>query len=284
MKKIYKSILASFVLGVLCFSELAAESIPKLGSSGKLEGTIAVVTMFLDDTRSSWNFNKKKDVEMYDYVYYDMQVACDWITKSCKDYGRKVNFIWDWDKHPELCFSGEKIYINATNENEDIHSEVQYLIRNYIDSEKIKKSLGANGIIYVACFNTSARNSVTSMTDAWSREYPINEEICYMFMRCDKDVEVPAMFAHEMLHTFGAPDLYTPGMFGITQEFVNYIESSKSNDIMGFRTGLIPNTDTLDYDNVPNVLGELTAYYVGLTNSSKTVQKWGFKPSDYATK
>ena len=44
MKKIYKYILASFVLGVLCFSELAAESIPKLGSSGKLEGTIAVVT------------------------------------------------------------------------------------------------------------------------------------------------------------------------------------------------------------------------------------------------
>ena len=53
---------------------------------------------------------------------------------------------------------------------------------------------------------------------------------------------------------------------------------------MGFRTGLISNTDTLDYDNVPNVLGELTAYYVGLTNSSKTVQKWGFKPSDYVSK
>ncbi|MCR4953949.1 MAG: hypothetical protein K6A43_07725 [Treponema sp.] len=269
---------------MLSLSSLAAENIPRFGSSGKLEGNIAVVTMFLDDTRTSWNFKKKQDLEMYDYAYYDVQVACDWITKSCKEYGRKVNFIWDWDKYNELYFSGAKIRIDATNESEDIYSEVQPIIKKYIDSEKIKKSLGANGIIYLACFNTHYSNTVTSMTDPWSRDYPINEEICYMFMRCDNDVEVPAMFAHEMLHTFGAPDLYTPGMYDITQKFIDYLESSKNNDIMGYRAGLLPNTDSYDYDNVPNALTEITAYYIGLTNSSKTVQQWGFKPSDYVSK
>lgn len=284
MKKIYKNILIFFVFGMLCLSGLFAESIPKLGSSGKLEGNIAVVTMFIDDARTSWNFDKKKDLEIYDYAYYDLEIACDWITKVCKDYGRKVNFIWDWDKNPELCYSGAKIYIDATNEDEDIYSEIQYIIRNYIDSDKIKKSLGANGIIYLACFNTSSKNRITSMTDAWERERPLNEEICYMFMQCEKYIEGPGQFAHEMLHTFGAADLYAPGMYGITQDFVDYMESSRNNDIMGFWCGTDPNTYSYVYDKVPNTLTDITAYYIGLTNSSKTVQKWGFKPSDYVSK
>ena len=69
MKKIYIIVLASFVLGMLSLSSLAAENIPRFGSSGKLEGNIAVVTMFLDDARTSWNFKKKQDLEMYDYAY-----------------------------------------------------------------------------------------------------------------------------------------------------------------------------------------------------------------------
>lgn len=302
MRKSGKTICTSLVLCVLCIAGLAAagrqklqnpgssrgsssrEKIPVLGSSGKLEGTIAIVTIFMNDSRTSWNFDRQEDYDMYSYAYYDVQIACEWLTKACKDYGRKVKFVWDWGKHEELCSYGS-ISLSATKEieNETYRAdyEVQTFIRNNIDSERIKKSLGANGIIYLVCFNTPYSNKVSCCTCMWEKAYPRNEEFCYMFMGFENTVVEPAHFAHEILHTFGAPDLYYAGMYGITQEYVDYAESTRNYDIMGSYCGEDKATGQYVYDKVPNTLTDITAYYVGLTNSSKTVRTWGFEPSDY---
>ena len=93
-------------------------------------------------------------------------------------------------------------------------------------------------------------------------------------------INAPATFAHEMLHTFGAPDLYYAGKRGITQEYVSYAKSAGTNDIMRVTWDL--NTNYYVYDSVKNEITDITAYYLGLTDYSSTVQEWGLGQSDYA--
>ena len=37
------------------------------------------------------------------------------------------------------------------------------------------------------------------------------------------------------------------------------------------------------YDSVKNEITDITAYYVGLTDYSETVQEWGFEPSQHVS-
>ena len=56
--------------------------------------------------------------------------------------------------------------------------------------------------------NSPGDNDQPSCTRDFYAGMPYPYEICYIQMRNRRDVSVPAIFAHEMLHTFGAPDLY----------------------------------------------------------------------------
>ena len=250
------------------------------GSSGSLDGTVAVVTILVDDAVNVWDIeNSQKDQQTFDTVYNDVKIGCEWITKACAEYGRDVSFVWDWDQHEELIYD-VSVNGDASKDDNGIYDEIQSFIRADIDSEGIKKSLGANGIIYLACVNTPPSNTNTSMTRMWEYYNPIYEEVCLMRMYCDGELEPPSCFAHEMLHTFGAADLYEEGMYGITSEYVEYAESINLNDIM--RTNDDPKTESYVYDRIPNKITDITAYYIGLTDHSETVDEWGFEPSQYA--
>ena len=253
-------------------------SISKFGSSGRLEGTIAVVTILVNGTNGSWDFEKQQDIDTYGYLYNGLKIGSQWISKVCRNYGRKVSFVWDWEQHEELLYS-TSVSASVAVDEEAPYTELCSFIRKNIDSEGVKKSLGANGIIYLACMNTPSSNKVTSYTYMWEREYPRQEEICLMLMNCEGEIEAPSHFAHEMLHTFGAPDLYSEGMYGITQEYVDYVTAERTNDIMYNNSD--PNTGEYVYDRVPNEMTDITAYYLGLTDYSETVQQWGFAASDY---
>ena len=98
-------------------------------------------------------------------------------------------------------------------------------------------------------------------------------------MRCDGQLEPPSCIIHEMLHTFGASDLYSEGMYGITQKYVDYAEAARLNDIM--RMNVDPRSGAYVYDRMHNPITDITAYYIGLTDYSETVSEWGFEASDY---
>ena len=127
-------------------------------------------------------------------------------------------------------------------------------------------------------FNTPETNTITSNT-VFCYESEFTYEICFMFMNCEGHLECPSHFAHEMLHTFGVPDLYTAADYGITQEYVDYAANSGLNDIM--RINQDPQTGELLYDSIPNEVTDITAYYAGLTDYSETVNEWGFAPSQH---
>ena len=83
----------------------------------------------------------------------------------------------------------------------------------------------------------------------------------------------PATFAHEMLHCFGAYDLYETNQYSpIPQKYVDYLMSHKPNDLMNHCYYSASDIVTVEFS-------EVDAYYVGLTDTCAAKKKWGLGES-----
>ena len=252
-----------------------------LGTAKELEGDIAVVSIFVNDASTSWDFTKTADQKLNDTIYSNLSIAVDYLEKNCRDYGKNVNFIYDWNKYPELVY---EINLNADYRTIDrdyyqFDSDAFQAIEDEIPTETILKDLNTSQVIYMMFFNTPMSNQVTSCTRNYYQGMIRPYEICYMLMNCNGYTDSPANFAHEILHAFGAPDLYTADDYGITKEYVNYVKQIGLNDIM--RINEDPNTGEYLYDRIANEITDITAYYAGLTDYSETVDEWGFEKSQH---
>ena len=253
-----------------------------LGSAQELEGRILVVSVFADDMYTSWDFEgTEADYELYCDIYSYLGTAADWITASGKKYGKDIELIWDWTENEDLFYyaafgcdfpasieTGESEYYSWT------------FIDDNIDSDALLEKYAADSIVYMMYFDTPPENEVSTCTRNYyeGMEYPY--EVCYMFMQDNGYGLCPAIFAHEMLHTFGAPDLYCADpQFGISEEYAEYAEQTQLNDIM--RICGDPATGEMRYDSIINEVTDITAYYIGWTESSRTVKRWKMGKSEH---
>jgi hypothetical protein len=248
------------------------------GSAVFPEGNVVIVSIVADDYNNKWG-DSKGDTELLERGQYYLEYACDWLSSQAKRWGHELNFIYEFDEAKGLCYRGY-LETDMTNYMDyDVDSEVFDFIDENVNAEEIKSKYETENIIYILFLNTDSTNMTTSYTrnyyDGMSRDY----EYCAMLMNCEGYEETPSAFAHEMLHTFGAPDLYYAGMSNITQEYIDQIKDSGLNDIMRITSD--PNTYQYVYDDITNEITDITAYYVGLTDHSDTVTEWGFAPSEH---
>lgn len=252
-----------------------------LGTAKELEGKIAVVSIFVNDATTGWNFESEADQQLDALIYKDLEIATDYLENVSKSYGKDVEFIYDWKQYPELAVDLDITdidYREVWDNFDQFNYTASINIDQNVQTAKILSDVGADQIIYMMYFNTPETNTITSNT-VFCNESEFTYEICFMFMNCEGHLECPSHFAHEMLHTFGVPDLYTAADYGITQEYVDYAANSGLNDIM--RINQDPQTGELLYDSIPNEVTDITAYYAGLTDYSETVNEWGFAPSQH---
>ena len=247
----------------------------------ELEGKIAVVSIFVNDATTGWNFESEADQQLDALIYKDLEIATDYLENVSKSYGKDVEFIYDWEQYPELAVDLDITDIDYrevdSNYNQFYNAGSNSIDQN-VQTAKILSDVGADQVIYMMYFNTPETNTITSTT-FFCHDSEFTYEICFMFMNCEGYLECPSHFAHEMLHTFGVPDLYTAVDYGITQEYVDYAANSGLNDIM--RINDDPETGLYVYDSIPNEVTDITAYYAGLTDYSETVNEWGFAPSQH---
>lgn len=253
----------------------------RLGTAKELEGKIAVVSIFVNDATTGWNFESEADQQLDALIYKDLEVATDYLENVSKSYGKDVEFIYDWKQYPELAVDldiTDMDYREVDSNYNQFYNAGSNSIDQNVQTAKILSDVGADQVIYMMYFNTPESNTITSTT-FFCYESESTYEICFMFMNCEGYLECPSHFAHEMLHTFGVPDLYTAADYGITQEYVDYAANSGLNDIM--RINEDPQTGLYVYDSIPNEVTDITAYYAGLTDYSETVNEWGFAPSQH---
>ena len=256
------------------------------GTARELEGNIAVVSAFVSTPECQWDFDELFYTEAFQAYWLGLETAVKFIEEKSNEYGHSPHFIYDWYEHPELIYKG-----TADTDPMDMMSTMQ-AADQYIDSSiytaDILESTGADQVIYMLVYNTPAYNRTTSYTKivlGMGEEYPY--EMCNMLMNVnDRENTLPSTIAHEMLHTFGAPDLYTTGgissFFGITQEFIDYLKQNNVNDIMRVDADFDPDKGEADYESVWQEMTEITAYYLGLTDHSEIVEQWGLEPSQHS--
>lgn len=225
------------------------------GSAKYLDGSTVLVSIFLEDPYSDW------DVSEQALVMSKMKIATDYLVSAGTEYGKSVSLTYDIYEHPDLCYT--LYYASEINDSDEASYDLLDYVVEYIDdnipTQQLLSDYGAESIAYMCYINKSGVSYTFPYYEGDSDIYYY--EACFMYLTCDGDYEPPAVYAHEILHLFGARDLYASNEYdGITTDFVDYIETNYPNEIM-------LTTYDADWNNVQdsvtNDLTNITAYFIG---------------------
>ncbi len=243
------------------------------GNAARLAGRTVIVSIFANDTKTSWNYEAENDVvTMYQTLSY-LKNAAEWISGQAAIYGKNAEFVYDWEENEDL-FYGANFYQEMIREDSSFYGDQKYFIDSYIDSEALMEKYAADNILYMFFFDSDFSNQAnpwTSPSPAFYGDY-YSTEFINIFVRFDNyHIAPPSTYAHEILHTFGAHDLYYEN-YAINQAYVDYCTQTDSSDIM---------YTVSDSEEITNVFSELDAYYTGLLDYSEEAEKWGLLKSEF---
>lgn len=250
------------------------------GTCNELDGNIVVVSIFANDNTSSWDFENPADVEMYDNMATRMRIGLDWLEQQAVNYGRDVKFISNFNEDEELfyvadfdCdFSDNAYHFDAVMPfmDENMNALGAHLMEKY----------DADNIFFALFLNKPEDTTMSSYAYPFYGSdmgflYPYECAIYSSYVYGAQ--QGPAMYAHEVLHLFGAPDLYradTDGTnCGITQEFSDYCRENHLNEIMFSNYDVTDNS--VNFEAVTNELTNLTAYFIGWSDSDEECETFG---------
>lgn len=246
---------------------------PVLGSAGELEGVTLLISIFADDAQTSWDFQSARDQETLALMSRHLKAGVDWLTYQVGNYGVSSRFLYQWEEYPDLCYSADFGSVALVRADGGGYQTQADFVTESIPTRELIEKYGAQNAIYIFFFNTDEYNTVNSW--CMSASQGIYTEIINVFVRDDYSdtfYYMPASsFAHELLHCFGAHDLYYASE-AIPQAYVDHCAAVNSNDIM--YTVCLGET-------VIQTFTRLDAYYVGLIDSCEEVDIWGLAPSTH---
>jgi hypothetical protein len=281
MKRIILTAVTTFVLVSLtaCQSN-TKEPDMSLGSAGELEGNTLIISVFANDVNYKWDLASETDQSSMENIDSYLGIAADFLSETAFSYGKKATFTYDFIKNKKLCYYAYFDIDAAQSDSWDAEIAMNTFIDENIDADYLRKKYKADNIIYFMFLNTDDKSDGYACTRNWyeGMEYPY--EIVFMYNVDTEHINCPAVYAHEMLHAFGALDLYyEDAEYGISSEFLNYISENVPNDIMYYCSD--PETGEYLYDSIPSVVSEVDAYYVGLTDYSELVEEYHLGKSQH---
>lgn len=247
------------------------------GSARHIDGRTLILSIYSDDPTSHWDYTSEVDKDTIEQTLYYLGIATDWISEQVSSYGANAEFIYDWKAAPDLRY--EATFDVELEKDDYIYTESvypaqrSYLYEN-IDTEALLEKYDADNIIYMFFINSDFSNPANPVTSP--RAYLYGDEFytdhINLCVRFDEYyVTEPSSYAHEILHCFGAYDLYYENE-AITAEYVMHCAEIGSNDIMYYVT---------TGDEIYSDFTELDAYYIGLIDYSQDVKNWYLGLSDY---
>ena len=237
------------------------------GSAGNINGTTIVITLFVSDVEYGWDVKTYDDVQRIDTVNEYLSMAGDYLEDQVSRYGGEAVFITDFISNKDLAYY---IRVNRNMENAELdgdygaNEEALWInIDEQIDVDALKAKYQADNAVFLAVFNTDVTNPAITCTRNWYPGIESDNEIVFLYYIDYGQVNPPAVYAHEILHTFSAPDLYAADPdFGITSRNLSGLQDKYPNDIMLTCSDL--STGEYVYDRITNDITEVTASYIGL--------------------
>ena len=243
----------------------------ELGTAGSLSGRTLLISIFTEDAGTSWNTGSDEDNEMRYDTLDNLRISTLYLSEQAARYGSDAEFIYDWELRPDLSYTAS-FRENLVTEFGDMYDVQKEWIEQNIETEKLKNRYRADNVIYLFFFNTDFSNQVNPWYLGYSCSPAYYIEYCNIFVRFD-DIFVtkPPSYAHELMHCFGAHDLYYANEF-IPAAYVDHLGKIYSNDIMFTVT---------DSKEIYNDFSDLDAYYTGILKECPEVDEWGLARSEH---
>ena len=243
----------------------------EFGSAGRIEGKTLLISVFASDTATDWDFSRSVDNDTANDALNRLLVAADWLEAELEKFDVAAEFIADWRENPDLVYSTRFSELNVVADGSRYWDQARWAEEN-IPGEDLKAHYGADNIIYLFFYNTDFHNQINSYTFSDSREFACEVELIDVFVKFDYQFVMPAAsYAHEILHTFGAKDLYLARK-GITPEYVDYCRAEHPLDIM---------YSVNEGPAIEREISPLDAYYIGVLPDCEEVARFNLETSYY---
>ena len=249
---------------------------PDHGSAVRMEGTTLLLSIFASDRDTAWDFESEQDQKVIQTTLNNLEVASAYLSEQAQQYGKELTFLYDWREAEDLVFTAEFDESMVRSDTGKANLQIEWLC-NYINFSALAEKYQADSVLFLFFFNTDT-SSITDGANSELRSWCMphrheNEcllELCNIYVNSYLRAMSPADYAHEILHAFGAKDLYFADE-GITQEYVNSLHFSK--DIMY--------STNRNSDRITSEFSDLDAYYVGIAPRPAVADKWGLGPSEF---
>lgn len=272
MKKLNFSFLKRIILSITCCFIFCCYSTPvyatststnldtdwknrPTGSVDKLEGRTLLVSIFFENCDSSWNPETRRNVK------YKLDQATDFIINEADmSYGKKVDFVYDYYEHTDLVYHYDYgSSLNTSYESSSLFNAVYRYIDSNIPVEDLLTTYDANSIGFMCFVNQNGTSYACPMP-----EEPVacaKYEIAFFFSHYNNATTPASAYAHELLHLFGAKDLYRSSQEdGISKELAQYAIEHYPFDVML--------ASWPDYKHtIQSEISPITAYYLGLIDT-----------------
>ena len=248
------------------FPEVYSPSV--YGTADYIDGKTLIASIFVNDEGTMWDWSRKEDCETREKALIALEDAALWLGDECEKYGASPEFIYNWKEHSELYKEASTFEKLVRMDGGGYYYE-QEIVLNSFDIGGLLEEFDADNILFVLFFNTDSYNTERSVTFSSDITSLWSIEIVNIYFRSDGYEITGGTLAHEILHCFGANDLYYFNE-DITEEYVSHMYDISSRDIM-FNVNI--------YDGKA-FLSEIDAYYIGLIPPCDEIRKWGLGPSE----
>jgi hypothetical protein len=216
------------------------------GSARRLSGTILIQQIFVSDRESSWTDDEKANVRR------KVDESLIFITRHARQYGQRVQFA--------TTITPQTVPLNRVPLDTFVDPEwTETAIRTGCGMSSndlvlhLRREYRADNVLLCLHANRSALSYNLAHYADVEGTYQAERMICYTHYPDGRETAT-ATYAHEILHLFGAGDLYFP--YDRLQRRRRLARQYFPNDIML----------RVDYDLNSLNVGSFTAYRVGWTN------------------
>ena len=252
------------------------------GSAKLLEGRNLIVSVQVTYENAGWSAAES------DRARRATDVAAKWIINEGKKYGKQIEFIYDTEAHPDLLYHMRydiSEYGNMLTPRDPSVNEFSLAFRksventyhafhDYIEANvpfmELCEKYETDSISYIMYFTRPGGYVACALpVTYWYKdidEYSYHEAAALYL----DDDHLPAVVAHEILHLFGASDLYDPDNYlydGVDLTLHEYVKATYPNDIMlsAYSTG---------NDGIFSEISPLTAYGIGWLNDIPELERF----------
>ncbi len=245
------------------------------GTVKSIRGKTVVVTVFASDQYCAWDWDKKSDLDTYSNMYRSILEAEQWLEAEASYWGAYTDLIVDWMSYNELYYEA---YFDQDMLGDGISTfaPMADYVKAHIDAEGLMEQFDADNITFIFCFNGKHTDKT------WAYAYPLfgkmPESDCYyetILLNCGHPSYIlkAATIAHELLHTFGLPDMYYANE-RINEDYVNHLREIESDEIMYDHS-------RWDWWGTQPHFTQLDAYYLGLCDDADDLHTYQLDPDIY---